>query len=140
MRRTHAMMPLTAQEEGVRRLLLDRRFSFEPHHVFDLGRIGRLSIDFLVFFGSGVVLECTSCGSKRGRALAEVRRRAAYMDYRFGLLRSVFPNLTCGAFIEAPLEDSDRLRIELAKILRNANFAAHSSEELERLLPKVHGC
>jgi len=138
MRRTHAMMPLTAQEDGVRRLLIERRLSFEQHHVLDLGRIGRLSVDFLVFFGPGIVLECTSCGSKRGRALAEVRRRGAYIDYRFGLLRSAFPNLTCGALIEAPFEDPDHLRMELAKILRNSKFVAHSSGGLERFLPKVN--
>lgn len=117
--------------------MLDRRLPFKEHYVFDLKCMGRLSVDFLVFHGAGIVIECTACGSKRGRALSEVRRRAAYMDYRFGLLKSEFPNVRCGALIEAPLEDPGRLRAELARVLRNSDFLANSDDCLERCLPRV---
>jgi hypothetical protein len=137
MRRTHAMMPLTAQEREVKDLLLSRKLPFSEHYVFDLKHMGRLSVDFLVFHGAGIVIECTACGSKRGRALSETRRRAAYMDYRFGLLKSAYPNLCCGAVIEAPMEDQDRLRRELGLVLKNASFVVNSSERLSDALPKA---
>jgi hypothetical protein len=133
------MMPLTAQEDGVRRLLIDQRLSFEQHHVFDLRRLGRLSVDFLVFFGPGIVLECTACSTKRGRALSEVRRRAAFMAYRFGLLKTAFPRLSCGAFIEAPNEDQDHLASELKQILKNADFLSRTAQELAEELSRILG-
>ncbi len=131
------MMPLTAQERGIKHILLDRRLPFKEHYVFDLGRVGRLSVDFIVFHGAGIVIECTACGSKRGRALSEVRRRAAYMDYRFGLLKSAYPNLSFGAVIEAPMEDQAHLSRELALVLRNSSFVVSSSEGLSDALPKA---
>lgn len=131
------MMPLTPQEARVRNLVLDLRLSFEQHHVIDLGRLGRLSVDFLIFFGSGIVLECTACSAKRGRALAEVRRRAAYIDYRFRLLKTAFPNLICGALIEAPSEDQGRLAVELKQILRNADLIARTDSELAEELSEI---
>jgi hypothetical protein len=137
MRRTQAMTPLTPQEEAVKRILLDRRLPFSPHHVFDLKLMGGFCVDFLVFHRPGLVLECTACGTKRGRAISEVRRRAAFMDYRFSALKSALPDLRCGAFIEAPHEDSDRLEVELARILRNSDFFASTGESLQQCLPKV---
>ena len=124
------MIPLTAQEDGVRRLLIDRRLSFEQHHVFDLARLGRLSVDFLIFHGPGIVLECTACSSKRGRALSEVRRRAAFMDYRFRILKTALPKLLCGACVEASGEDQTRLANELRQVLWSADFFARTGSEL----------
>ena len=127
------MMPLTRQEEAVRNLLIDQRLPFEAHHVFELPpwSVQRgLSVDFLVFLGGGVAIECTACNRNRGSALSEVRRRSAFMDYRFGLLKASFPRLACGAFVEAPNEDQDHLARQLKPILRNSNFVAKSSEEL----------
>ena len=63
------MMPLTSQEEEVRNMLIEERLPFESHHVFDLRQSGRLAVDFLVFRGPGIVLECTVCSTSRGRAL-----------------------------------------------------------------------
>ena len=56
------MIPLTRQEEAVRDLLLDEQLSFESHHVFELPPTSPqrgLSVDFLVFLGSGIAIECT---------------------------------------------------------------------------------
>jgi hypothetical protein len=87
------MTPLTQQEGAVKGILLDCRLPFSAHRVFDLKSQGRFCVDFLVFHGPGLVLECTRCGTKRGRAISEVRRRAAFMDYRFSALKSALPNL-----------------------------------------------
>ena len=124
------MMPLTLQEEAVKRLLTEQRMAFEAHHVFDLKEMGRISVDFLVFFHEGLVIECTNCSTRKGRALSELRRRAAYMDYRFGLLKASFPKLVCGALVEAPNEDPERLASQLKPILRNSDFVARSDDEL----------
>jgi hypothetical protein len=142
MRRTHAMMPLTRQEEAVRNLLIEERLSFEAHHVFELpdSSVQRgLSVDFLVFIGGGVAIECTACNRNRGSALAELRRRSAFMDYRFGLLKASFPRLVCGAFVEAPSEDQEQLGRQLKPILRNSNFVATSNVELRDSLSKKRG-
>ena len=85
------MMPLTSQEEAVKRLLTEQRMSFEAHHVFDLKERGRISVDFLVFLDAGLVIECTSCSTRKGRALSELRRRAAYMDYQVRIAEGVVP-------------------------------------------------
>jgi hypothetical protein len=131
------MMPLTPQEEAVKRILLDCRLTFSAHHVFDLKQRGRFCVDLVDFHGPGLVLECTACGTKWGRAISEVRRRAAFMDYRFSALKSALPNLRRGAFIEAPHEDTDRLKVELVRTLRNSDFFASTGESLQRCLPKV---
>jgi hypothetical protein len=133
------MMPLTPQEEAVKRLLTEQKMSFEAHHVFDLKEMGRVSVDFLVFRDAGLVLECTSSSTRRGRALSEVRRRSAYIDYRFGLLKASFPRLACVALIEAPNEDQERLASQLKPILRNSDFVARSNEELRDELSKSLG-
>lgn len=67
------MMPLTRQEELVRDLLLEERLSFEAHHVFEFPPSSPqrgLSVDFLVFLGGGVAIECTACNRNRGSALS----------------------------------------------------------------------
>jgi len=127
------MMPLTRQEEAVRDLLLEERLSFEAHHVFELPLSSPqrgLSVDFLVFLGGGVAIECTACNRNRGSALAELRRRSAFMDYRFGLLKAILPRLACGALLEAPSEDQNQLARELRPILKNSDFLARSCDEL----------
>jgi len=133
------MMPLTAQEEAVKRFLMEQRMPFEAHHVFDLKERGRISVDFLVFLDAGLVIECTTCSTRKGRALSEVRRRAAYMDYRFGLLKASFPRLACGALVEAPNEDQERLASQLKPILRNSDFVARSDDELRGEVCKNRG-
>ncbi len=135
------MMPLTRQEEGVRDLLLDGRLSFEAHHVFELPPPSPqrgLSVDFLVFLGGGVAIECTACNRNRGSALSEMRRRSAFMDYRFGLLKQVLPKLICGALVEAPNEDQNRLAHELKPIFKNSDFLTRSCYELGESLTKYN--
>jgi len=133
------MMPLTPQEEAIKRLLTELRLAFEPHHIFDLKERGRISVDFLVFLDAGLVIECTHCSTRKGRALSEARRRSAFMDYRFGLLKACFPRLACGALVEAPNDDQERLAKQLKQILRNSDFVAKSNEELRDELSKSHG-
>ncbi len=130
------MMPLTAQEEAVKRLLTEERLPFEAHHVFELSST-RLSVDFLIFLGPGVVIECTACSRKRGSALSEVKRRCAFMNYRFGLLKGSFPKLVCGALVEAPHEDPKRVIREIKPILKDSDFLILSSGELRESLPKI---
>jgi hypothetical protein len=139
MRRTHAMMPLTKQEEAVKNLLLEEWLSFESHHVFELSPESPqrgLSVDFLLFLGNGVVIECTSCERKRGSAASELRRRSAYMDYRFRLLKAKLPKLVCGAFVEAPYESKEKI-VALRPILGSADFLAASILELRKVLGKL---
>lgn len=93
-------------------------------------------MDFLVFLGSGIVLECTSCSRRNGTALSELRRRAAYMNLRFGLLKATLPKLVCGAFIEAPNENRDKLAT-LSLILKDADFLAQSGGELRKVLAEL---
>ena len=127
------MTPLTLQEQAVKDILLEERLAFESHHVFELPPSSAqrgLSVDFLIFLGHGMVLECTYCKRKRGSALSELRRRSAFMDYRFGLLKGILPKLVCGAFIEAPNESKERLAT-LSFILSSADFVASSIEDLQ---------
>jgi hypothetical protein len=133
MRRTHAMTPLTPQEESVRKLLVNQCLNFEPHHVFQLPS-SRLAVDFLIFQGAGVVIECTTCSSRRGRALAEVKRRSSYMDYRFRSLKEAFPKLVCGALVEAQNENQEVLMKQLKPVLINSDFQVCSLEQLSASL------
>ena len=136
------MIPLTRQEEAVRDLLLDEQLSFESHHVFELPPTSPqrgLSVDFLVFLGSGIAIECTACNRNRGSALSEMRRRSAFIDYRFALLKTFLPKLACGAFVEAPSEDQDRLATELGPYLKHADFLVRTSEEFRHELGKLRG-
>lgn len=132
------MMPLTAQEQAVKDFLLEERLPFEAHYVFELkaAPIKRISVDFLVFLAGGVVLECTSCSRKRGSALSELRRRSAYMDLRFRLLKVTLPKLVCGAFIEAPNETKVKIAA-LRTIFGSADFVAASVEELRESTGKL---
>ena len=133
------MTPLTVQEEAVRNLLLEERLSFESHHVFELSPESPqrgLAVDFLLFLGNGVVIECTSCERKRGGAVSELRRRTAYMDLRFRLLKAKLPKLVCVAFVEAPYESEEKLAA-LRPILGSGDFLAASTLELREVLGKL---
>jgi len=136
------MMPLTRQEEAIRDLLLEERLSFEAHHVFELPAPSPqrgISVDFLVFFGHGVVLECTYCGKKRGAGGSEAVRRAAFMDYRFNLIKRAFPGIKCGAVIEAPNEEQENLRALLAGPLARADFVSVSVDSVRDALRGLVG-
>ncbi len=129
-RRTHSLMPWTVQELAVKELLLDLRLPFEARHVFELPGHMRMSIDFLIFTGPGIALECTSCTKRRGSAIAEVRRRSAFLEYRFSLLRRFLPKLLCAALVEAPNEDRERVDEAVSGMLGSWNLAATSLESL----------
>lgn len=138
MRRTHAAMPLTGQELSVRDLLVENKLPFEAHHVFELSGGVRMSVDFLVFRGAGVVLECTRCTRQRGSAMSEARRRSAFMEYRFGLLKRAYPAMGCWALVEAPRENQELLRRTVKTVLQNADLAAISLEEFDESLRGLH--
>ncbi len=128
------MMPLTPQERSVRDLLIEMRLPFEAHHVFEFSPKVRMSVDFLIFSGAGIVLECTFCSRRRSSALWEVRRRCAFINYRFGLIRHALPSIVCGAFVEAPREEQRSLLNEVSGILTEADFAACVLDELHAKL------
>ncbi|MDA4117040.1 MAG: hypothetical protein OK455_01695 [Thaumarchaeota archaeon] len=136
LKRTAERTPLTSQEEMVRGILVGRNLSFKPHYVFDFGQAGRHPVDFLVFLGPGLVIECTRCGTARGRAMSEIRRRAVFMQYWFALIRSVFPNIRCVALVEAPNEKPDKLAYQLKLILKDADFFARTGEEFGESIAK----
>ena len=98
-----------------------------------------MSVDFLVFRGAGVVLECTSCTRAKGSAMSEARRRAAFMKYRFGILKKAYPAIVCGALVEAPKEDQEVLKDTLETVLQNADFVAISLDELQSVLVEWSG-
>ncbi len=129
-RRTHARMPLTPQEQLVKDLLIENSLAFETHHVFELSQTVRISVDFLIFSGTGIVLECTYCAKRRGSAVSEAKRRGTFINYRFGLLKQALPNLVCGALIEAPKEDQSLLKESMRRVLGNSDFLVVSGEEL----------
>lgn len=129
-RRTHARMPLTPQEESVKDLLIEKHLPFRVHHVFELSHAVRMSVNFLIFTSSGIVLECTYCAKRRGSAISEANRRGAFINYRFGLLKLAFSKIVCGGLIEAPNEDQSSMRRGMEKVLSNADFLALSLEEL----------
>ncbi len=140
MRRTHAAMPLTGQEQSVRDILVGKRLCFATHHVFELSPKVRMSVDFLVFRGAGVVLECTSCTRSKGSAMSEARRRSAFMEYRFGLLKKAYPAIVCGALVEAPKEDQEKLADVVLGVLASADFRAHALEQLSEELDRLGEC
>jgi hypothetical protein len=136
------MTPLTRQEEVVRGLLLEERLSFESHHVFELRPptpLRGLSVDFLVFLGAGVVLECTRCEKRRGGGASEAVRRAAFMNYRFQLIKRSFPRIMCGAVIEAPNEEEKKLQDLIADPLTRADFVSVSMDALRGALRGLVG-
>lgn len=137
LRRTAALTPLTPQEEMVRGMLEGQNLSFKPHYVFDLGHAGRHPVDFLVFLGPGLVIECTRTSTVRGRAMSEVRRRAVFMQYWFGLIKTAFPKILCAALVEAPNEKEDKLVSVLGLILKDADLVARTAEELREGLGKL---
>jgi hypothetical protein len=137
MRKTHAAMPMTGQELSVREILIARRLSFATHHVFELSAGVRMSIDFLVFSGAGLVLECTCCTRSKGSAMSEARRRSAFMEYRFGLLRQAYPAMKLGALVEAPRENQETLRRTVTGVLQHADFVVISLDELGTVLREV---
>lgn len=94
----------------------------------------RMSVDFLVFSGAGIVLECTCYTRSKGSAMSEARRRSAFMEYRFGLLKQAYPAMVCGALVEGPRENQETLRNMVATVLQHADFVAVSLEELEAAL------
>lgn len=130
-------MPLTPQEQVVKGLLVENHSPFEVHHVFVLSPSVRMSVDFLIFVGRGIVLECTFCSRKRGSAVSEIKRRCAFIDYRFGLLKVAFPKLVCGALVEAPNEDQRVLGETSVSVLTKANFVEASSEALGKRLVEL---
>ena len=130
-------MPWTSQELAVKELLLELRLSFRARHVFELPNATRMSIDFLIFAGPGTALECTSCTKRRGSAMAEVRRRSAYLDYRFSLLKKFLPNILCAALVEAPREDQARISEAVVSILGSWNLVATSVATLRSGLARL---
>jgi hypothetical protein len=128
------MTPLTSQEQRVKEMLVEERLAFEPHHVFDLGALGRRPVDFVVFLGAGVAIECTGCYARRGRALADLRRRSALINYWFGTIKKVFPNVRGAALIEGPSEDQERLAAQLKPILKDADSLTRTIGELREAL------
>jgi hypothetical protein len=136
------MTPLTVQERAIKDLLLEERLSFESHHVFELSAPSPhrgISVDFLVFLGRGVVIECTYCGKKRGAGASEAVRRAAFLNYRFQLIKQTLPGIKCGAVIEVPNEEREYLVALLAGPLTLADFVSVSMEALRDSLRGLVG-
>jgi len=129
--------PLTPQEGRVAGMLFDQKLSFHAHHTFDLSYAGKHPVDFLVFHGPGIVIECTSCSTIRGRAMGEVRRRAVFMQYWFSLLKDVYPKILCAALVEAPNEKQDKLARQLRFILKDADLITKNLEELRGLVASL---
>jgi len=141
LRRAAELTPLTPQEEMVRGILLGKNLSFHAHHVFDLSYAGRHPVDFLVFLGPGLVLECTRTATARGHAMTEVRRRTVYMEYWFGFIKAIYPQIRCAVLVEAPNEKPERLEQTLKLTLKDADFFARSGEELgESIARLLRGC
>ena len=69
--------------------------------------------------------------------MSEVRRRAVFMQYWFGLIKTVFPKILCAALVEAPNEKEDKLVHVLGLILKDADFFARTGEELREGLGKL---
>lgn len=138
MRRTHARMPLTAQEQAVKDLLIEKHLAFETHHVFELSQKVRMSVDFLIFPGHGIVLECTYSARRRGSAISEIRRRRAFINYRFGLLKQTHRKIVCGAFLQAPSEEAQRLTDSAGIVLTNTDFVAISLDDLRSILQRTN--
>jgi hypothetical protein len=130
-------MPWTPQELAVKELLIENRLPFEAHHVFELSGKIRMSVDLLIFSGPGMVLECTFCSKGRGSAMSEVRRRCAFIEYRFRLLKSHLTRLNCGVLIEAPKEDQTELYDVVSQVARNADFRILSLEQLAEQLGRI---
>jgi hypothetical protein len=118
-------------------MLFDEKLSFHAHHTFDFSYAGRHPVDFLVFYGPGLVIECTSCNTIRGRAMGEVRRRAVFMQYRFSLLKDLYPKVLCAALVEAPNEKQDKLAKQLSVILKDADLITKNLEELRGLVASL---
>lgn len=132
-------MPPTIQEQAVKDLRIERHLPFETHHVFELSQKVRISVDFLIFSGSGIVLECTYSARRRGSAISEISRHRAFINYRFGLLKQTHPKIVYGAFLQAPKEEAHRLTDSTGIVLTNTDFVAISLDDLKSILQRTDG-
>lgn len=69
--------------------------------------------------------------------MSEARRRSAFMEYRFGLLKKAYPAMKLGALVEAPKEDQEFLKGTVTAVLQHADFVVISLEELGRALQEL---
>ncbi len=70
-------------------------------------------------------------------AMAEVRRRCAYLDYRFSLLKNFLPNILCAVLVEAPKEDQTRVLEVVTRILGKWNLVTTTLTALRAGLAKL---
>ncbi len=125
----HALIPLTAQEEGVKELLDGLRVSYRIHEVFPYK--GRSIVADYFLPEKNLVIECWMSESRRGVALGWMERNGIYVDYKFKRLKEAHPEIRCGALVEAPQVDLPSLREWVGAVMPHANWIAFTMEEFE---------
>jgi hypothetical protein len=137
-RRVHRLTPLTDQERSVKSRLRKEGISFKSQCFIVASPLEKFVVDFLVQIGEGCIVECTFCAKRRGKALSELKHRCAWTDYRFRVLKSSRPGISCIALAEAPNEDQQRLLDALNPILSSADAVCTSQDSLiQKLIPQV---
>lgn len=137
MKKMHGMLPLNLQEEHVKEVLEDNRFSYRVHEVFSIGPRSAV-VDFFLP-EQNVVIECWLSRSRRGVALNWVEKNAAYVDLKFKRLKERYPGIRCLALVQVPQVDLASLQEIVGVVMLHADFMAYSMDEFQRILNDVRG-
>lgn len=132
----HEMLPLNLQEEHVKEVLEENRFSFRAHEVFPIGPRSAV-VDFFLP-EQNVVIECWLSRSRRGAALNWVEKNAAYVDLKFKRLKERYPGIRCLALVEVSQVDRASLVQVVGAVMAHADWMTYSMMEFEQVM-KNHG-
>lgn len=133
----HALIPLTIQEEAVKEVLDECGLSYRVHEVFAYKNRSIVADFFLP--ERNLVIECWLSESRRGTALGWMERNGIYVDYKFRRLKETYPEIRCGALVEAPQVDSQSLREWVGAVMPHADWVAFTMEEFESFIGGILG-
>lgn len=133
----HDMLPLNLQEEHVKEVLEENRFSYRAHEVFPIGPRSAV-VDFFLP-EPNLVIECWISRSRRGVALNWVEKNAAYVDLKFKRLKERYPGIRCLGLVQVPQVDLASLQEIVGVVMLHADFMAYSMEEFQTTLETVLG-
>ncbi len=132
MKKMHEMLPLNLQEEHVKEVLEENRFSYRAHEVFPIGPRSQV-VDFFLP-EHNLVIECWLSRSRRGVALNWVEKNAAYVDLKFKRLKERYPGIRCLGLVQVPQVDLDSLTYVIGAATPNADFLVYSMQGLSTVL------
>lgn len=130
------MVPLTEQEERVDGILLQYGLTHLTHAVFPVAN--RLYVVDFFLPNNRTVLECWKSVSRRGVALTWVEKNAAYVDWKFKRIKSVYPDLRFVALVEVGQAPPPVVREYVGPVMEHADVLCCAIEELAGVVREWH--